>query len=114
MDNEAVITKRPNLRRALEAFMRKRGIQGYTGMSRDFILAGFPERMYYQKLNDWVDRNQGVPDRFFYWLDKTYKLTPKESGEIWDAYRRDLFADPRLECEGTPYALRITSEDGED
>jgi hypothetical protein len=71
--------------------MEGRQIQGYIGISRDFIRAGNPDKMYYQKLVDWVNHNQGVPDEFFRWLGKTYKLTAAERKGIMDAYSRDVW-----------------------
>jgi hypothetical protein len=68
-----------------------RGIDGYSDMAADFVRAGYPEKMYPEKIRGWVNINQCVADTFFLWLGKTYDVSAFERDKLMDALGRDVF-----------------------
>ncbi len=84
---------RPRFSQAIRDFMRERRIRSLNQMAQDFIEAGYPEpeKMYQQKLDQWINTREAVPDEFFMWLEETYKLTAEERSYLGGAFLRDAF-----------------------
>jgi len=91
--NEIRKSLRPRFSQAIRDFMRVRGIRSLNQMAEDFKVAGYPEpeKIYQQKLDNWINVREGVPDHFFFWLNKTYNLTEDEKAHLMRSHMYDVF-----------------------